>query len=136
MRRSDSGFFGIRCKTCGHVITVQSGEVIPVPGRVRAAGVWRWGQCRGRLCIGCTPLIGTFTSSLWSARVVRGRRRSRAGPARRTDAAKVIVSLKPEQSVRVWKEGMDGWKRPKDVAIIAQEISDLRRSPVGPPANG
>ena len=58
------------------------------------------------------------------------------GPLNRTDAAKLIVSLKPEKSVRVWKEGMDGWKRPSDVAIIAQEISVLRQSPLEAPRAG
>ena len=127
----------IRCKTCGRVITVQSGEVISGPQDASARLVSSAGASAG-------------ASSASAARPSSGLSRPRSGhrewfvavdgreqgPLGLTDAAKVIVSLKPEQSVRVWKEGMDGWKRPMDVAIIAQEITDLRRSPVGPPANG
>ena len=126
----------IRCKTCGHVITVQSGEVISGPQDASA-----------RLASGAGA--GAGASSASAARPSSGPSRPPAGhrewfvavdgkeqgPFGRSAAAKIIVSLKPEQSVRVWKEGMDGWKRPKDVAIIAQEISDLKRSPVGPPAD-
>jgi len=127
----------IRCKTCGHVITVQSGEVIsgpqdafarPASGAGASGGVSSASAARPSSGLSRPP----SARREWFV-AVDGREQ---GPLGRTDAAKVIVSLKPEQSVRVWKEGMDGWKRPKDVAIIAQEISDLRRSPVGPPANG
>ena len=123
----------IRCKTCGNVITVQSGEVIPGP------------QDASR-----RPESGAGASAASSARPSSGLARAPAsprewfvavdgreqGPLSRTDAAKHVLSLKPEQSVRVWKEGIDGWKRPKDVAIIAQEISALGQAPAASTRTG
>jgi predicted Zn finger-like uncharacterized protein len=115
----------IRCKTCGNVITVQAGAVVPSP---RSSPGDR--SLRGRLWPGRAPLIKARRVPPWRPHewfvAVDG---AEQGPLSCTTAAKYIVSLRPEQSVHVWKEGMDGWKRPKDVAIIAQEISALRRSP-------
>ena len=123
----------IRCKTCGHVITVQSGEVVPGPQDFSG---------RKESDAGPSPPSAARPSSGLS-RASAGAREwfvavdgKEQGPLTRTDAAKVIVSLKPEKSVRVWKEGMDGWKRPSDVAILAQEISVLRRSPLDAPPAG
>jgi predicted Zn finger-like uncharacterized protein len=126
----------IRCKTCGHVITVQSGEVISSPQDASArlaSGVWAGAGASSASAAGPSSGLSRPPAGHreWFV-AVDGKEQ---GPLGRSDAAKIIVSLKPEQSVRVWKEGMDGWKRPKDVAIIAQEISDLKRSPVGPPAD-
>ena len=114
----------IRCKTCSNVITVQAGAVVTgaqdSPKRQE-------------------PVVGSPSASRPSSRLSLPPTRpqewfvavdgAEQGPLSCTTAAKYIVSLKPEQSVHVWKEGMDGWKRPKDVAIIAQEISALRRTP-------
>ena len=116
----------IRCKTCGNVITVQAGEVVPGPqdsSRRPEPGGWA----------GTAPALGVSAklsrpasgSHEWFVAVDGAEQ----GPLSCTDAAKYVVSLKSEQSVHVWKEGMDGWKRPEDVAIIAQEISTLRRPP-------
>ena len=115
----------IRCKTCGNVITVQSGEVVPGPqdssrrlepgGGAGSAPVPR---SSSRLARRPSGLHEWYVS-------VDG---AEQGPLSCRDAAKYIVSLPPERSVHVWKEGMDGWKLPKDVAIIAQEVSSLRRS--------
>ncbi len=120
----------IRCKTCGHVITVQSGEVVPGPQDFSGRAGSDAGPSAGAAA---RPSAGLSRASA-SARewfvAVDGKGQ---GPLNCTDAAKVIVSLKPEQSVHVWKDGMDGWKRPSDVAIIAQEISVLRRSPLEAP---
>jgi predicted Zn finger-like uncharacterized protein len=126
----------IRCKTCGHVITVQSGEVISSPQDASArlaSGVWAGAGASSASAAGPSSGLSRPPAGHreWFV-AVDGKEQ---GPLGRSDAAKIIVSLKPEQSVRVWKEGMDGWKRPKDVAIIAQEISDLKRSPLGPPAD-
>jgi len=116
----------IRCKTCSNVITVQAGEVV-AGRRIPRSGR---SPVFGQLCIGRAPLIKAFASPSglheWFVAVDGVEQ----GPLSCADAAKYIVSRKPEQSVHVWKEGMDGWKAPKDVAIIAQEISELsgRRS--------
>jgi predicted Zn finger-like uncharacterized protein len=123
----------IRCKTCGHVITVQSGEVIAGPqdysGRTGAdAGPSPSSAAR--------PSSGLSRASAGAREWFVAVDGKEQGPLTRTDAAKVIVSLQPEKSVRVWKEGMDGWKRPSDVAILAQEISVLRRSPLDAPLVG
>ena len=116
----------IRCKTCGNVITVQSGEVPPGPqdaSRRPEPGAWASSALPSR-------------PSSWLSRIPPDSQEwfvavdgAEQGPLSCTDAARIIVSLKPEQLVHVWKEGMDGWKRPKDVAIIAQEISVLRLAP-------
>ena len=119
----------IRCKTCGNVITVQAGEVVPGPADASrrpepaaSAGSTPPPRPSSRLS---RPLSGLHE---WFVSVDGAER----GPLSCTDAAKYIVSCKPEQSIHVWKEGMDGWKRPKDVAIIAQEITALRLPPAGP----
>ena len=119
----------IRCKTCSNVITVQAGEVVAGPQdsskrpesgvRASSASAVRPSSKPSR------PPSGLHE---WFVAVDGVEQ----GPLSCADAAKYIVSRKPEQSVHVWKEGMDGWKAPKDVAIIAQEISELRRPPVGP----
>ena len=115
----------IRCKTCGNVITVQSGEVVPGPQdssrRLEpggGAGSAPAPRSSSRLARRPSGLHEWYVS-------VDG---AEQGPLSCRDAAKYIVSLPPERSVHVWKEGMDGWKLPKDVAIIAQEVSSLRRS--------
>jgi len=115
----------IRCKTCGNVITVQSGEVVPGPQdssrRLEpggGAGSAPAPRSSSRLARRPSGLHEWYVS-------VDG---AEQGPLSCRDAAKYIVSLPPERSVHVWKEGMDGWKLPKDVAIIAQEVSSLKRS--------
>jgi predicted Zn finger-like uncharacterized protein len=123
----------IRCKTCGHVITVQSGEVIPGPQDFSG----RTGSDAGHSpSSAARPSSGLSRASAGAREWFVAVDGKEQGPLTRTDAAKVIVSLKPEKSVRVWKEGMDGWKRPSDVAILAQEISVLRRSPLDAPLVG
>ena len=119
----------IRCKTCGNVITVQAGEVIAGPqdsSRRPESGV----RASSASAVRPSSKPSRPPSGLheWFVAVDGVEQ----GPLSCADAAKYIVSRKPEQSVHVWKEGMDGWKAPKDVAIIAQEISELRRPPVGP----
>ena len=114
----------IRCKTCSNVITVQAGAVVPssqeFPRRQEpAAGSGPAARPSSKLSLPPTRPHEWFVT-------VDGAER---GPLSCTTAAKYIVSLRPEQSVHVWKEGMDGWKRPTDVAIIAREISALRLSP-------
>ena len=114
----------IRCKTCSNVITVEAGAVVSGPQdspkrQEPAAGPPPAARPSSRLSLPPARPHEWFVA-------VDGVER---GPLSCTTAAKYIVSLKPEQSVHVWKEGMDGWKRPKDVAIIAQEISAVRLSP-------
>jgi len=119
----------IRCKNCGSVITVQSGEIVPGPqdptGRLEVGG---WGS---------TPPVASSSPSKVSLTPSRPNEWFVAvdgvekGPLSCGEAARFVVSLKSEQSVHVWKEGMDGWKRPKDVAILAQEISALSLLPSG-----
>jgi predicted Zn finger-like uncharacterized protein len=126
----------IRCKTCSNVITVQSGEVIRGPqdassrlaptGGAAAAAVSRTSSKVARAPEARPPQ----TRHEWYVAVDGAEK----GPLDCNEAAKYIITFKPEQSVHVWKEGMDGWKRPKDVAIIAQEISALRRAPDRPAA--
>ena len=114
----------IRCKTCGNVITVQAGVVVsssPDSPKRQEPGAGSPSAARPP----SKPSLAPTSPHEWFVAVDGAER----GPLSCADAARYIVSLKPEQSVHVWKEGMDGWKRPKDVAIIAQEISALRLSP-------
>ena len=117
----------IRCKTCSNVITVQAGEVVAGPQDASMRHV----------SAGWAGSAAASRPASKLARAPEGRREwyvavdgEEHGPLSCADAAKYIVRLKPEQSVHIWKEGMDGWKRPKDVAIIAKEISVLRLAPV------
>ncbi len=114
----------IRCKTCGNVITVQAGAVVTGAQDSPTRQEPRAGSPSASRPSSGLSLPPTRPHEWFVA--VDG---VEQGPLSCTAAAKYIVSLKPEQSVHVWKEGMDGWKRPKDVAIIAQEISALRLAP-------
>ena len=119
----------IRCKTCGNVITVQAGEMVP-GAQDSSKGPEPGARASSESAAGSSSSPSRPSSSLpeWFV-AVEG---VEQGPLSCTDAAKTIVSLKTEQSVHVWKEGMDGWKRPQDVAIIAQEIGLLKGPPAGP----
>jgi predicted Zn finger-like uncharacterized protein len=116
----------IRCKNCGGVVTLHAGEKISGPQdasarlssdlpAVPAAGA------RGSSKVARSPSARTE----WFVAVDGAEK----GPLSCADAAKYIASVGPDHGIHVWKEGMDEWKRPKDVAIIAQELSSLKRAP-------
>lgn len=57
-----------------------------------------------------------------------------SGPFSRSEIAKRIHALGPNRSVHVWKDGMAGWKPPREVSVVVHELSLLRPPPPPPPS--
>jgi predicted Zn finger-like uncharacterized protein len=119
----------IRCKNCGGVITLHAGEVMAgaevAPARLSGNRAAISADVRAPSKLSRPPA----RRSEWFV-AVDGKE---TGPLTCGEAAKYIVTLGPEHVIHVWKEGMDEWKRPADVAIISQELSALKRSPIEAP---
>src|SRR5688572_355371 len=104
----------IRCKTCENVITVRDSGAVsgpaasaPPPTPSRAA----------------PPVAEWFVAT----------NGQQVGPLSKTDAAKRIVGAKLDDEVFVWREDFDGWKEPKAVPALMQEVSALRAKAAPPP---
>lgn len=97
----------IRCKTCENVITVRDASATaaapPPPPMSR-------------------PPMGPVAVPEWYV-AING---SQTGPHSRQDAARRVIACGPVEEIYIWKDGFDGWKDPKDVPPIAQEMSALR----------
>lgn len=120
----------IRCKNCGDVITLHSGEVVAGPQDASARLSSTIPVAPPEVRVSSKVSRPPLPRCEWFV-AIDGIEK---GPLSCAEAAKYIAALESGQVVHVWKEGMDEWKRPKDVAIIAQELSALRRSPGKAPA--
>jgi predicted Zn finger-like uncharacterized protein len=103
----------IRCKTCENVITVRD----PGPGSAEAAAPPPPPPRAGA--------AGAAAAREWFV-ATNG---EQVGPMTRTDAARRILQAKDDDEVYVWKDGLDGWKPPAEVAVIHQEVVSLKAQP-------
>ena len=120
----------IRCKNCGGVITLHAGEVIAGPQDASARHSSNLAAVPADVRASSKVSRPPVRRSEWFIAVDGVEK----GPLNCAEATQYIVMLGPNRVVHVWKEGMDEWKRPEDVAIIAQELSALKRAPVKAPA--
>src|SRR5687767_8191615 len=111
----------IRCKTCENVITVRDPASSVIEPAVSAA------QPPPPPKRGVTPPPVAAARERFVA--VNG---DQQGPLTRTEAAKHVAELRPDDEVYVWKEGLDGWKPPHEVPPIQQELNALKSRPPAP----
>jgi predicted Zn finger-like uncharacterized protein len=134
----------IRCKTCGNVIVVQEQAARSGsdehPGGAKAAtasGPKVAPQAEARPAGGPPPLPPRGGKGKGHDKL--GGRAEwfvaidgvRSGPMSRVEAARRIVAVGAGKEIHVWKEGMANWKPPREVSVIARELSLLR--PAAPP---
>lgn len=55
------------------------------------------------------------------------------GPFSRKGLIDKLVAMPRDADVHVWNEKLDGWKPPKDVAVIERDLQARRRQTVAPP---
>jgi predicted Zn finger-like uncharacterized protein len=152
----------IRCKTCGNVIVVQDeaahGPGEAKPHAHEAAKPAEAGAPRSPSASGpkAAPASGPKAAPPSASRAgksgppplpraAKGADRLgghaewyvavdgvQSGPFSRKEAARRIAAAGPDQDTHVWKEGMAAWKTPREVSVIARELSQLRAAPPQP----
>jgi predicted Zn finger-like uncharacterized protein len=115
----------IRCKTCENVITVRDPGSSAIEPAVSAPQP-QPPPAPPAPARGVTP---PPLAREWFV-AVNGEQH---GPVTRIEAAKRIHEAHGDDEIYVWKEGLDGWKPPSEVAVIQQEVNALRARTSPPP---
>jgi predicted Zn finger-like uncharacterized protein len=109
----------IRCKTCENVITVRD--------HASTSGLHQTSHPPVPPARGTTPPPASARE--WFV-AVNG---DQVGPVTRGEAARRIADSRSDDEVYVWKEGLDGWKVPREVPQIENEVNALRARTTRPP---
>jgi len=113
----------IRCKACDNVITVQPHGV----GAANTTGSSK-GSLQKRRSTSARP-VSVQEPNEWHL-AIDG---AQSGPMRLTEVAKKVLRLGASSETFVWKDGFSGWKEPRQVALLAAKITELRAAQAPPP---